>query len=325
MTLVRSQSQTGFDRGVLGSESDSPAVGLLAKLGALAGDVKVSHSVFALPFALLAAFLAGAHVSRLPSVGAFALIVVCMVLARTVAMAINRWADAELDAVNPRAMGRAIPGGRLTGGFVLASAVVCGVGFVCATGLFWVFWGNAYPLALSLPVLVWLGGYSYAKRFTVLCHLWLGSALALSPLAAVIAIEPGYLGVVEPWVLAGMVACWVAGFDVIYALQDVGVDREVGTYSLPARLGVRRALWVSRAMHVAAAALLIGLWRVSGVLGVGFAVGVGIVTALLVVEHVLVWRSERHYLHIAFLTVNGVISVVLGSLGILDVVVAVVK
>ena len=301
----------------------TPATGLVNRAVFLARDIKLSHSVFALPFAVLAAFLAAAHAGRLPDGVSLGLIVLCMVLARTVAMAMNRWADGRLDALNPRTAGRAIPAGRLSSRFVLFTAVGCAAAFIVATAGFWWLRGNAYPLILSPFVLAWLVAYSFTKRFTSLCHLFLGSALALSPLAAAVAIEPAYLAGIEPYVLAAMVMCWVAGFDVIYALQDVVSDHKSGVISLPVRLGVEPALWVSRVLHVLTLVALVLLWRISPVLGGGFAVAIGIVAVLLIVEHALVWRSSMHHIHIAFLTVNGVISVLVGALGLVDIVWAV--
>lgn len=293
-----------------------------------ARDIKLSHSVFALPFALLATFLAAAWRSgggavRLPGAATLGLIVLCMVAARTAAMAVNRWADADLDAANPRTARRAIPGGRLSrrymGGVALGSAAI----FILAAAAFWLLNDNLWPLALSPLVLAWLAGYSFAKRFTWLCHLWLGSALALSPIAATIAVEPAALAQPAPYLLAAMVMCWVAGFDVIYALQDVAVDRTAGIHSLPARFGAGPALSVSRALHAAALAALVALVMNSDVLGAGFMVGIAIVAALLLLEHALVWGSRTHHIHMAFFTVNGVISLVLGGLGVIDIVLAV--
>ncbi|MCC7205139.1 MAG: UbiA family prenyltransferase, partial [Phycisphaeraceae bacterium] len=163
---------------------------LLTSMAALARDIKLSHSVFALPFALLATFLAASHRGRLPGVLELTLLVVCMVLARTLAMSVNRWADAGLDAQNPRTARRAIPAGRLSRSFVLGAAVVCFAGFVLAAGGFWLVNGNPWPVVLSPLVGGWLALYSFTKRYTWLCHLFLGSSLALSPIAATIAIDP---------------------------------------------------------------------------------------------------------------------------------------
>ncbi len=299
------------------------ATPLSQRLLAVARDIKLSHSVFALPFALLATFLAAATQGRTPSWVELLLIVVCMVLARTVAMTVNRWADARLDAANPRTAGRAIPSGRLDRTFVLTVALACAVLFIVATSFFWVLHDNLWPLLLSPLVLAWLAGYSFTKRFTWLCHLWLGAALALSPLAAYIAIAPYALHSTSgAWLLAAMVACWVAGFDVIYALQDIDVDRAAGLHSMPARLGAGPALWISRTLHLTALAALVALWRTDPQLDQLFAVGIAVVAALLIVEHALVWGSRTHRLNVAFLTVNGVISLVLGGLGIADAVLA---
>ncbi len=277
--------------------------------------------MFALPFALLATFLAAGSVEgRLPQPTTLLLIVVCMVLARTVAMAFNRWADWRMDAANPRTARRAVASGQLTPGYMLGVIVVCSLAFIAVTGGFWLLHDNPWPMVLSPLVLGWLCVYSLTKRFTWLCHVFLGSALALSPLAATIAVEPGYLAQPEPYLLFGMVLCWVAGFDVIYALQDVAFDRENRVFSMPANLGVGRALWISRLLHVACAAMLVTLAVISTQLGVCFAVAVGLTAALLVLEHVLVWRSSTNHIDAAFLTVNGVISLLLGAAGVIDVV-----
>jgi 4-hydroxybenzoate polyprenyltransferase len=286
----------------------------------LARDIKLSHSVFALPFALLAAFLAAAHRGELPGVLTLGLIVLCMVLARTAAMAMNRWADAHLDAANPRTAGRAIPSGGLSSGFVLGAIILCGLGFISASSGFWLLNGNFWPVTLSPLVLAWLLAYSFTKRFTWLCHLFLGSALALSPLAAALAVEPSYLATPDPYLLFVMVMSWVAGFDILYALQDVEVDRGAKLFSIPSRLGENTALALSRLLHAISLTCLIYLTRISDQLAVCFGVGVAIVGLLLVLEHALVWRSRTHRINVAFLTVNGVISLLLGALGILDVV-----
>jgi 4-hydroxybenzoate polyprenyltransferase len=290
----------------------------LPRVVAFAGDIKLSHSIFALPFAVLGMYLAAAWASRRPDGVEVLLIVVCMVLARTMARGVNRWADADVDARNPRTAGRAIPAGRLGRSFVLTVTLACAGLFIMAAAGFWVWRGNAWPLLLSPLVLAWVALYSFTKRFTVLCHLFLGSALAISPLAAALAIEPGFLGKVDGYLLALMVLCWVAGFDVIYALQDVEVDRRLGLHSLPAQLGVEPALWISRGLHVAAVAALAALVWCSASLHAVFATGVIACAALLILEHGLIARSPRRHLHMAFFTLNGIISVLLGVLGLID-------
>lgn len=285
----------------------------------LARDIKISHSIFALPFALLASYLAASGRGEPLRGDELGLVVMCMVLARTVAMTMNRWADRFIDQKNPRTALRAIPSGQLTSKFVLNTAVVCSLLFVAATSGFYFMNANPWPVILSPIVLVWLAGYSFTKRFTWMCHLVLGSALAISPLAAAIAIYPPYLAHPAPYLLALMVMCWVAGFDVIYALQDVSSDREKEVYSMPANLGVNRSLWISRILHISAVAALAVLIMAGPPLGAGFAIGVGIVAALLMLEHVLVWHSHTHHIHMAFFTINGIISLVLSGLGIIDV------
>jgi len=291
-----------------------------AKIGLLAVDIKLSHTVFALPFALLGMGLACGFTGRWPRWNEVLLILLCMVFARTFAMCVNRLADARIDAANPRTARRAVADGRLSRGFAAGTIGVTGAGFVAATAGFWWWHGNPWPAGLALPVLGVLAGYSFAKRLTWLCHVLLGLALGLSPLAAALAMEPNYL-MRSPtaWLIAGMVLCWVAGFDVIYALQDVEVDRTLGLFSMPASLGVETALRISRGLHAAALACLVAAWVISPQLGVVFAVACGLTSGLLILEHALVWRSATNRIHMAFFTVNGVISLLLGAAGLWDV------
>jgi 4-hydroxybenzoate polyprenyltransferase len=246
-----------------------------------------------------------------------------MVFARTMAMAANRWADARFDALNERTAGRALPAGRVRRPVMAAVAAACGAGLVLSAAGFWILHANPWPLWLAPVALVWLTGYSFAKRFTWTSHLLLGGALALSPVGAAVAIEPAYLGGPVVYLLAAMVLCWVAGFDIIYALQDEAFDRRSGLRSVPARFGAERSLWFSRGLHALAAAALVAVAWLSPPLGLGFGMAVALVIGLLVLEHALVWRARTHRLDMAFFTVNGVISLVLGGLGILDVMIAV--
>ncbi|MEM9021041.1 MAG: UbiA-like polyprenyltransferase [Planctomycetota bacterium] len=285
-------------------------------------DIKLSHTVFALPFALLATFLAADWGRRLPGWDEFVLILLCMFFARTSAMTVNRWLDASFDTSNPRTSGRAVPSGRVPARTMGLTAIGSALLLVVGAGGFWVFRDNPWPLLLSPVVLAVLCGYSLTKRFTWLCHAVLGLALALSPLAATIAIEPGYLGSPVVWLLGLMVLCWVAGFDVIYALQDVEHDRAEGLHSMPSRLGVGRAMWISRASHLVAAGCLVGMVMTSEQLGVVFAAGVALTIGLLLLEHALVWGSRTHQLNTAFFTVNGVISLLLGAGGLADILLA---
>jgi 4-hydroxybenzoate polyprenyltransferase len=305
----------------------------IATIRTIAADIKLAHSVFALPFALLASFMAAAGANARDDElavnvidwgtfsGQLVLIVLAMVFARTVAMLANRLIDRELDARNPRTAGRAIPAGRLSALQAIGAIIVSAGLFLAVCAGFGMLYGNWWPAILALPVLAWIASYGYFKRFTSLCHFWLGSSLAISPLAAAIAINPSALAD-QPaiWLLSGMVLCWVAGFDVIYALQDIDIDRRDGLFSIPARYGRARALWMSRVMHLTALGCLVAAWMVDSRLGVVFGVGVAVVAVLLIYEHSTVARWGTTRIALAFFTLNGVISLILGTLGIIDVI-----
>jgi 4-hydroxybenzoate polyprenyltransferase len=291
---------------------------------ALAADIKLAHSVFALPFAILAAFMAAGPAGRSVDWSRFAgqlgLVVLAMVFARTVAMLANRLLDRDIDRRNPRTAGRVLPSGRVAAPLAMGVMAACAGCFILVCIAFGPLYGNWWPAALAVPVLAWIGAYPLLKRFTALCHLYLGSALALSPLAAALAVEPVALAS-QPalWLLSLMVLCWVAGFDVIYALQDVEVDRREELHSLPVRIGRRGALWISRVLHgVAIAALVAAAW-VDGRFGATFAVGVVLVALLLAYEHATVARWGTSRIALAFFTLNGLISCALGGLGVADV------
>lgn len=296
----------------------------LAPLRLIAADIKLAHSVFALPFALLAAFMAAAPGGEVGSWrrlgGQLALVVLAMVFARTVAMLANRLLDRAIDAGNPRTAGRALPSGRLSVRAALSAMAACAALFLLICVAFGILYGNWWPAALGAPVLAWISAYPLLKRFTALCHLYLGSSLAISPLAAALAVEPTALAQ-QPglWLLSLLVLCWVGGFDIIYALQDIEIDRRQDLFSLPSRLGAARALWVSRLLHAVAGAALLSLWLVDERLGVLFGIAVMIVAALLIYEHATVWRWGTTRIALAFFTLNGLISCILGGLGIIDV------
>ncbi|MBY0587802.1 putative 4-hydroxybenzoate polyprenyltransferase [bacterium] len=284
------------------------------RLATFLESIKFSHTIFALPFALLSASLASVREGGfrlLDGVG----ILLCMVFARTAAMGFNRWADRDVDAKNPRTAIRAIPSGQLSASFVAGVVLVSSVGFVASTLLFW--WqGNRWPFYLSMPVLGFLLGYSYTKRFTAMAHVWLGVALAMSPVAAWIAVR----GNVEsaPLLLALAVALWVTGFDIIYACQDLQVDRELGLRSIPAWLGMDRAMWVARFCHLGMVAVLFAFWRVTPELARFFPSGLVGLAGLLLYEHWLVRGRDLSRVNLAFLNVNGVISVGLFVLTLCD-------
>jgi 4-hydroxybenzoate polyprenyltransferase len=283
-----------------------------------AQDIKISHTVFAMPWAILSAVLAW-HRSGGPIVGKLAVVLVCMITARTAAMASNRLLDAELDRRNPRTARRAIPSGQLSHAFVTAALLLCAALFIAATAVFWLVWNNVWPLALSLPVLAFICAYPLLKRFTRLCHYYLGAALALAPICAWIALSGGIA--IPPCIMAAAVLCWTAGFDILYACQDFQSDRETGVVSVPAKVGIPRALWISRATHAACVAFLLLLGRVTPELSTLYFTGVAIAAMLLIVEQSLVRPNDLSKVGLAFFTINGIISLLVGALGVIDVLV----
>ncbi len=284
--------------------------------------VKLSHSVFALPFALIAAFLAGRGLldRGLPQWGQLGLIVVCMVSARSVAMTFNRIADAAIDARNPRTANRPLPAKTLSTSAAWLMLALAGVTFAIACLGFYFFYQNAWPIFCSGPVLLFLCGYSLTKRFTRWSHFYLGTALALSPLAAWLAIHPASVGM-GTLLLMLAVTCWVGGFDIMYACQDIEADQREGLFSLPSRIGPAKALWIARGSHVASLAALIALGSVAE-LGSLYAVGVAVAAVLLAVENSLVRPGDYAKINLAFFTINGIVSIVLGALTIADIVLA---
>lgn len=286
-----------------------------------ARDIKLAHSVFALPFAILGAALAAdfdAPARRLFI--QFALIIICMVFARTWAMLVNRLADSRIDAHNPRTAQRAIASGRLSPRDGAILTALAGIAFCASAFLFWPLLGNPWPTYLCVPVLGFIALYSFTKRFTALCHLFLGAALALSPVAAVIAIDPAYLQGPTIWLIAGFVLLWVAGFDVIYALQDLDFDRDVGLHSIPAALGWSRAIWLSRAMHLAAFVSIACAWLAEPRLAAIFLfLGLSPLAGLLTLEHTVLAQRGRAGIPMAFFTLNGLASLLLGIAGVLDI------
>lgn len=286
-------------------------------------DIKLAHSVFALPFAILGAFLVAPHTAQgidwRRFSGMLLLIVVCMICARTWAMLVNRFVDRRIDADNPRTARRAFASGALSTRDGLFMLFASALGFVAACALFGVFYNNWSPTLLSVPVLFWIGFYSLTKRFTWLCHVFLGGALAASPIAAAIAVNPELLAHTHAvfWI-AGMVVCWVAGFDVIYALQDLEYDRAVGLNSIPARFGWKRAAWLSRALHTLAVLCLLGAWNADERLAIVFLVGVLLVTLVLVYEHIVLAKRGSAGIPMAFFTLNGIVSIILGIAGCFD-------
>jgi 4-hydroxybenzoate polyprenyltransferase len=286
---------------------------LPTKLKTLAKDIKLSHTLFALPFALLAAFLAA---NGWPGAGKLLLILLCMVTARTVAMSMNRLIDAELDSLNPRTQNRALPSGSLSSTFYMAIVILCSSAFIISTALFGLY-KNIWPVILSLPVLLFISAYPFLKRFTRLCHYYLGAALALAPICSWIAIK-GNLEL-PPIIMAAAVLLWTAGFDIIYACQDYESDLQTKTFSIPAMFGIKTALLISRLTHLAAAALLITLGLVTPQLKFIYFIAVALSILLLVYQQAIVKPTDLSRVNLAFFTLNGIISLLLGTLGIIDV------
>jgi 4-hydroxybenzoate polyprenyltransferase len=272
---------------------------ILAKICTTLEMIKWEHSIFALPFALTAMLLAA---NGLPGWRTVAWILVAMVAARSCAMAFNRWADAELDAANPRTSGRAIPAGMLSRQFVLGFSVFAALVFILAAAQL-----NRLTLYLSPFVLVVLLGYSYLKRITRWSHLGLGLALGLAPTARWIAVE-GKLDA-RILVLTAAVTLWAGGFDVLYACQDLEHDRAAGLHSLPQAAGLPAAFFTARTMHLAMLGLLVWFARLFH-FGLAGWLGVVAVTLLLAYEHSLVSPRDLRRLNAAFFTMNGVIALV---------------
>ncbi|MGA2034300.1 MAG: UbiA-like polyprenyltransferase [Thermoguttaceae bacterium] len=291
---------------------------MLARLRQYLELIRFSHTLFALPFALLAAAMAWAANARdtppRPFLAWDALgIVVCMVMARSAAMAFNRLVDRRLDALNPRTQARHLPRGVLGVGSVAVFTLLCALGFVAGTLLFLP--QNWIPLAAAAPVLAFLFGYSFAKRFTLLSHWWLGAALALAPLAAWVALRAENFA--PPLLLAAAVTLWVAGFDIIYACQDFDFDRQMRLHSVPARLGIARALRLAALCHLGMIAVLAAL-PLCYPFGRVYLAGVAAVALLLGYEHWLVRPDDLTRVNRAFFHMNAVVSLGLLTVGVAD-------
>jgi len=262
--------------------------------------VKIEHSVFALPFAYAGAFLAQ---QKIPAFDRIFWITVVMVAARSLAMGLNRVIDYEIDARNPRTAGREIPAGTLS---LSQGIAFCGVSLTAlSVGLY-----QLPPLTwyLSPIVVVAFVIYPYTKRFTSLCHLFLGVTIGLAPVGAWVAIT--YSLAWKPFLLMAIVTFWIAGFDIIYACLDLDFDQREGIHSLPVSLGVGRALWVTRVFHLLAVALMVAVGLVFSQLGVIYFLGVAVVATLLAYENAIVSARDLSRVNTAFMTMNGVISIV---------------
>jgi len=275
--------------------------------------IRFSHTIFALPFAALAAVLAWVQPNTEFRVRDAVGILLCMVFARSAAMAFNRLVDRDVDAANPRTAVRHIPAGLLSVRAVTIFTVLTSLGFIAST---LIFLPKQLPVFLSVPVLLFLLGYSYAKRWTSLCHYWLSAALMMSPIAAWIAVRDEFA--LTPALLAGVIFFWVGGFDIIYACQDADFDQQRRLHSIPARFGIAGALRIAFVSHTLTVVMLFLLWQLAG-LGTIFLVGVIAISVLLMYQHWLVRPDDLKRVNIAFFNVNAIVSFGILIVGCLDV------
>ena len=269
--------------------------------------IRFSHTIFALPFALLSAALAWRAEGEFRWLDLLG-ILLCMVFARSAAMAFNRLVDRNIDAGNPRTAMRHLPAGTLRVRLVLLFTLITSAGFLASTLIF-LFRAppNPWPLYLSGPVLLFVLVYSLTKRFTSLAHFWLGVSLMLAPFAAWIAVR-GLIDLTTPVVLGLAVMFWVSGFDILYACQDAAFDKNKGLHSVPARFGVKFALRIAAWCHAVMFAFLVVLGILNPFLGWIYFVGLMPIAALLIYEHRLVKPDDLTRVNAAFFQVNGLIS-----------------
>jgi 4-hydroxybenzoate polyprenyltransferase len=272
--------------------------------------VKFSHTIFAMPFAIIGFFLASQKSIEGINWQLFGLVIACMVFARTAAMAFNRYADRDIDIKNPRTATREIPAGLISPRNALYFVVINSILFILAT--FFINWLCFFLSPVALLVVL---GYSYTKRFTALCHFVLGIGLALAPLGAYIAVTGEFA--LLPIIYAFIVLLWVSGFDIIYALQDEEFDRSLGLNSIPSSLGKNRALMLSNILH-AITALLVVYSGIIGEFGFFYIVGEVIFIALLTYQHFLVKPYDLSKVNLAFFTTNGIASTVFGIFVLLE-------
>lgn len=272
--------------------------------------VKFSHTVFALPFAAIG-FTLGITQTDHPFTFLLALkVLLCMVFARTSAMAFNRWADRDIDALNPRTAVREIPAGVISANAALTFTIVNSIAFVLTTWFI-----NPLCFRLSFVALAVVLGYSLTKRFTALCHLILGLGLSLAPIGAWLAVTGEFSAL--PLYFSAAVLCWTAGFDIIYALQDEHFDRSHHLNSIPEMFGAKKALLLSRNLHAAASLFLLAA-GVNGNLNWLYFAAWLIFTSMLIYQHTLVKPHDLSKVGIAFATTNGIASVIFGTLTILS-------
>lgn len=292
----------------MGSTQAVPKPG--STIGKYLSLVKFSHTVFALPFALIGFTLAVAYERQTFHWYLLVLMLLCMVFARSAAMAFNRFLDRKFDALNPRTAQREIPAGVIKPQHALLFTIVNCILFVATTWFI-----NTICFFLSPVALFVILFYSYTKRFTALCHLVLGAGLSLAPIGAYLAVT-GYFDPL-PLFFSFAVFTWVSGFDIIYALQDEEFDRDQKLHSIPASLGKRRALMVSNALHFCSALFIIAA-GVYAQFGIMYWIGAAIFTGLLIYQHLLVKPNDLSKVNMAFANTNGIASIVFAVFTILE-------
>jgi len=278
------------------------------KLALIFQDIKLAHSLFALPFALLSAFLAKGGA---PSFREFFWIILAMVGARSGAMATNRLLDVRIDAKNPRTANRALPSGRL-------KKTEMGIFMIISYGLliFSAYQLNWLCFLLSPLAIAWISFYSLTKRFSRLSHFVLGMSLAIAPMGAWLAIQGKFA--LAPFFISASVLFWVAGFDILYSFQDIEIDKQQNLYSIPRFLGISKSLWLARILHCLSVILLLAPYFLLH-LGAFYLAGLALISALFIYEHSLVKPNDLSKLDLAFFNMNGWISVSFFILGAVDV------
>jgi len=281
---------------------------LFAKLSVIFADIKIQHTIFALPFAIMSAFIAA---KGFPQAEKIIWIVVCMVGARSAAMAFNRVLDARFDAKNPRTQGRALPSGRVDIRSYWLFLIVSSAIFIFAANML-----NSLALYLSPVALLIVFFYSFTKRFTAYSHFWLGLAISIAPVGAWVAIREEIS--FSSLILGAAVIFWLVGFDILYSCMDVEFDRNSGLKSIPQKFGVQSALRIAFASHGMMVIFLLGLLLVVGQLGVLYSTGVMMVAIVLFYEHSLVRPDDLSKINVAFFNMNGIISIGLMFFVIID-------
>jgi 4-hydroxybenzoate polyprenyltransferase len=282
--------------------------------------IKFSHTLFALPFAMIGFFLGVfgtkiIHHNELPGPGLilirFILVLICMVTARSAAMAFNRYLDRNFDARNPRTAIREIPRGIIAPNNAMRFVIICCIVFMTACWFI-----NPICFYLSPVALFVILFYSYTKRFTPLCHLILGLGLSLAPIGAFLAVTGHFESL--PLLFSGAVVCWVSGFDIIYAMQDIDFDKSEKLFSIPVAVGKANALWISVLLHVLSAVFVIAAGFVGG-FGGWYWVGIFLFTGMLVYQHLIVKPNYISRVNLAFMTANGIASVAFAFFVIADI------